>query len=168
MLLAGSAMAFLSSCYSYKEISGLTEFDNYKARRSVYVLKATTKNDSVFFSEKMPAKMLDDKITGFHQLPLASLKADSVIFKQVKYKRIVDYVYKDGIRYEVFEDKDQVYVFTKSIPVNIPYSDLNSVYLKTFQPGRTAILVGGSSAGFAGILILLLLNMTFDLGYGGV
>jgi len=164
VLLAGSTIAFLSSCFTYKEISNQSEFENYINRKSVHVLKVITKSDSLFFSKKMPAKMMSDHISGFQQFPLEQMKKDSVFFKNSKYKRVVVYVYKDGIRYDVVEHNDQIYVFNSSLPLAIPYSETASLYLKIYEPGRTAALIAGSSLAYAGLIILAVLSMTFDMG----
>jgi len=162
-LIARGLIAFLSSCYSYKEVSELQEIESYKTRRSVHVLKASADTISLFFTEKIPGKLLEDKVSGIFQFPLYRLTADSIFYKPVKYKSIVDYVYKDGVRYDAFEENGQVYVFNKEIPVNIPYHHIKSVNLKIYKPGSTTALVGGTLVSLTVLGTIILLNMTFNL-----
>lgn len=165
VLFAASVISLLCSCYSYKEISELPEIKKYEGKKHVHVLKANVDSNVVFFSEKLPGKLSDKGIVGIHQFPMFRITADSIFFKPVKYKRIIDYVYKDGIRYDVFEEKHQVFLYSTAIPVNIPYTALKSVDLKVFRPGATAVLIGSSSAAWAGLLILTVLSMSFSMDW---
>jgi hypothetical protein len=162
VLLTGSAIVLLSSCYSYKVISGNPEYDKYKMHRSVHVLKASTNTDTLYFSEKMPANMGENAITGLYQKPFFKEPDDSVVFKPYKYKALIDYIIKDGIRYDVFTEKNQLFIYNKDMPVNIPYTNLESAYIKIFHRGSTAFLVGSTSATLLTLLTLFVVNMEMD------
>ncbi len=165
LLLVGSCIGFLCSCYSYKEISTLPEIEKYVGKKSVYVLKAQTDTGSVFFSRSLPGLLTDDHISGIYQYPLAHLKPDSVFYRKNNLKHI-DYAYKDGIRYDVFIENKQVYIYDKLKKINILFKDVKSIYLKIFQPGSTGVLVGGISAGFGIIIAIVFLITTFETGWG--
>jgi hypothetical protein len=166
LLLAGGTMVLLSSCSVNREISGQPEFEKYKSIRYVHVLNASTKNDSAFFTDRMPGRMNKNDISGIHQLKLLNLKADSIFFKPVKYKRIVDYVYKNGIRYNVFEENRQLYAYNTADTLRIPYPEIEALHVKVYKPGRTVLLIGGSTGGLIGLFIIMLQNMTFNIDAG--
>jgi hypothetical protein len=154
----------LFSCHGYKEVTTQPEFDYYKNKNHVYVIKVQTKSGEIPFSEKMPGKMTQNGVSGIEQHNLVDFKSDSVYYESSRYAPRSRYAYKNGIRYDVYTHDTVKMVYNAGNTINIPYDDIQKVNLKIYKPAQTAGIIIGSVGILVGLSAIMISNMTFDLG----
>jgi hypothetical protein len=123
----------------------------------------TVQNSIINFSEKFPARMSNAEVVGIQQVLLDKFNYDSVVFKGKGTNLTPIYAVKDEIRYKIVSQDFKNLVCFTSDTIRIPFSEIRKMHLKKFDLAKSLFLAGGIAAGTAGLIYLVVINMTFSI-----
>lgn len=154
-----------TACHSYIDLTSLQEFEANKEKTNIAVLQLQTDQlENIHFSEKYPGRIVKDKVVGIHQVILNKFNSDHVIYKKGSSLTPVSAV-KDKVSYSIINEPTRSLVLISSDTLHIPLTAITKMHIKKTEPGKTLLVVGGVTAGVAGFIYLILVNLTFDLGW---
>jgi hypothetical protein len=156
----------LSSCHSYTYISTVQDYKAYQDKKHVYAFDLITNKDSmVYFSSSFPGKLANSEVTGPRQVIIQDFAPDSVIYRVIYRNNMkqVKYALKNDIKYIVIYQNDTALVCIASDTTRIPFSDIKQMHLKKLDQGKSALLVSGIAVGLAGIIYLIIINLSFSM-----
>lgn len=153
VLWLGAGIVFFNSCASYIHVSQEKDYSLYQKKKHIEVLYIETGLlDTIFFTEQYPGMMQDGMVHGIRQTALEHFYPDSVIFSNEKNQSVMQYVIKSGVRYDVLNENNRTYLYNVTETVQIPFSDINQMYLKISRPYVTnlfLVAISGASVGLA-------------------
>jgi hypothetical protein len=156
----------LAACHSYVDLTNLKEFEANQAKPRIYVIQLqTVQQETISFSEKFPGRMLKNEVVGIQQVLLYEFNSDSVIYKG---KRSLTplFAVKNGVNNRVINQDGKSLVCNASDTIRIPFSNITQMHIKKIDQANSLLLFGGVVVGAAGLIYLIVSNLTFDLGIG--
>jgi hypothetical protein len=153
LILAAILLLDLTSCHSYVYLTNQQDYKDHQDKEHVYALDLITINDStIYFSSGFPGKLSSNEVSGPKQILLSNFKPDSIILNR---ELQAGYVLKDTIRYKVIYRNDSEWVCMTSDTIRIPFSEIKQIYIKKFDPGKSAAGIIGIVGVGIGLIIML-------------
>jgi hypothetical protein len=152
-----------TACHSYIDLTSLQEYEANQAKPRTYVLHLLTDQyDTLNFSEKFPGRMIKDEVVGIQHVLLYKFNNDSILFKSKRNLTPI-YAVKNGVNYRIVNQYGKNLVCNASDTIRIPFSDITQMHIKRIDQDKSLLFIGGVVVGGAGLVYLIVKNLTFDL-----
>ncbi len=153
ILLLIAVILDCNSCFMYRTIGTQADIERYAGNNRIDVLRVYTKHDGMIpFNPEVPAKMNDSAVTGQPARMWNYGDTDSLEFKRKQALAI----WKGGIRYPLVSQDSTGFLTVMQDMTAIPYSEIDSLFFKKYQPHKTGLVVVAAQAVVVGIFIILL------------
>jgi len=153
----------LSSCSSYKLISGQENYRLYQDKKSIDVIDVYSRPDSlIVFNEKYPGKLTNNQVSGLPETRLPFTGLDSVVFNWPE--RNVAYIISKGVRYKIITQDPAGFIGVGGDTARIPYSEIVHMKIKKKDPVKTTLFFAGAGAAITGVILLVVAATMNEMG----